>query len=67
MMLWKANTWPQGVIWGHKGLVSKEMGHCTSPPVIITTCHKWAHEKVKSLLAAVLACLAWLTMGAGLL
>ena len=38
MMLWKAKTWPQGVIWGHRGSVSKEMGHCTSPPVIMTTC-----------------------------
>ena len=37
MMLWKANTCPHGVIWGHSGFVSREMGHCTSVVANITT------------------------------
>lgn len=29
MMLAKLNTWPQGVIWGHAGGLSSEMGQAT--------------------------------------
>ena len=38
MMDTKLNTWPQGVIWGHSGGVSSEMGHCRGAVVGISTC-----------------------------
>ena len=31
-------TWPHGVIWGHWGGVSKEMGHCRGEVTGICTC-----------------------------
>ena len=34
----KLNTWPQGVIWGHTGGVSSEMGHCRGAVTGISTC-----------------------------
>lgn len=38
MMGTNPNTWPQGVIWGHMGGVSKEMGHCRGIVTGICTC-----------------------------
>lgn len=37
MMEGKANTWPHGVIWGHTGAVSREIGHCTGCVVSMST------------------------------
>ena len=57
MVMWKAKVWPQGVIWGHKGSVPKEIRHCTLLPVIIITCHKQEDGKVRECLLFGMFCI----------